>query len=52
VFLPGFRAARGAPPPPAKTSAVETALAAMSPDELTPRSALEALYRLKALLKN
>ena len=32
-----------------QSSEVETALAAINPDELTPRSALEALYRLKAL---
>ncbi len=30
-------------------SAVETALAALRPDELTPKAALEALYALKAL---
>jgi len=35
-----------APPAPA---AVETALRAIDPDALTPREALEALYRLKAL---
>jgi DNA mismatch repair protein MutS len=29
---------------------IESALAALHPDELTPREALEALYRLKALL--
>jgi len=40
-----------APPPPAagpEPSAVERALAAIDPDALTPREALEALYRLKA----
>lgn len=35
-----------APPP----SAAQEALAAIDPDELTPKQALEALYRLKALL--
>ncbi|TAM12887.1 MAG: DNA mismatch repair protein MutS [Nevskiaceae bacterium] len=35
--------------PPA-TSAVETALAAIDPDQLAPRDALQALYRLKELL--
>jgi DNA mismatch repair protein MutS len=30
-------------------SAALEALAALEPDELTPRQALEALYRLKAL---
>ena len=34
------------PPPP---SAAEEALRALNPDTLTPREALEALYRLKAL---
>jgi DNA mismatch repair protein MutS len=34
---------------PAKPSAVEEALAAIVPDDLTPKAALEALYRLKAL---
>ncbi len=32
------------------TSAAQEALAALDPDELTPRQALEALYRLKRLL--
>jgi DNA mismatch repair protein MutS len=51
--LPLFSAARRQPAPtPAATSVVEAALAAISPDELTPRSALEALYQLKALLKD
>ena len=36
---------------PAEPSALETALAAINPDELTPKEALEALYRLKALLR-
>ena len=39
-----------APPPAAavaETSAVERALAAIDPDSLTPREALDALYRLK-----
>ena len=37
----------GATPEP---SPVQTALAALNPDALTPREALDALYRLKALL--
>jgi DNA mismatch repair protein MutS len=50
--LPLFSAARrpAAAPAPAKPSAVEAALAEIHPDELTPRAALEALYRLKASL--
>jgi DNA mismatch repair protein MutS len=43
-----------APPPAAavpETSAVERALAAIDPDSLTPREALDALYRLKQTQK-
>jgi DNA mismatch repair protein MutS len=32
-----------------KVSPLEEALAALNPDELTPKEALEALYRLKAM---
>ena len=45
--LPLFAAAR--PPKPAEPSRLEQALAGVDPDALTPREALEALYRLKAL---
>jgi DNA mismatch repair protein MutS len=51
--LPLFTAARRAAPAPIETpqpSAVERALAAINPDEHTPREALEQLYRLKGLL--
>ncbi|WP_279482799.1 DNA mismatch repair protein MutS [Aureimonas sp. SK2] len=41
-------AARAAPPPPAGSPALE-ALVALDPDAMTPREALEALYRLKGL---
>lgn len=48
--LPLFAAS---PPPaptkPAKTSELETKLAEIFPDEMTPRDALQALYDLKAL---
>jgi DNA mismatch repair protein MutS len=42
-----------APPaaPVAEPSAVERALGAISPDALSPREALDALYRLHALLQ-
>jgi DNA mismatch repair protein MutS len=43
-----------APPPAApapEPSSVETALARIDPDALSPREALEALYRLRALLQ-
>ncbi|HEY5818811.1 MAG TPA: DNA mismatch repair protein MutS [Mesorhizobium sp.] len=36
-------------PKPVKSDALGEALAAINPDELTPREALEALYRLKGL---
>ena len=42
-----------APPPAAvqpEPSRVESALAAIDPDALSPREALDALYRLRALL--
>ena len=51
--LPLFSAARRAPKPaaPPEPSAVESALREIDPDALTPRSALEALYALRGLLK-
>jgi DNA mismatch repair protein MutS len=50
--LPLFAAARPASAPPAATAlnAVLEALAALHPDEMSPRDALEALYALKAKL--
>jgi DNA mismatch repair protein MutS len=36
-------------PPPRESSAIERALEALQPDTLSPREALEALYRLKSL---
>jgi DNA mismatch repair protein MutS len=49
--LPLFRAARQAPPQPAPlASPVEDLLRDARPDELTPREALELLYRLKGLI--
>lgn len=47
--LPLFAVAE--PPPPPMKSALDDAVAAIDPDELTPREALEALYRLKGLAK-
>jgi len=38
------------PAPAHEPSKVEAALAGIEPDEMTPREALEALYRLKGLL--
>ncbi|KAA5603976.1 DNA mismatch repair protein MutS [Roseospira marina] len=60
---PAARAKRAAPPPPPAAPAspplattappapspLEVALADLQPDDLTPRAALEALYRLKTL---
>ena len=49
--LPLFRMAQHRPPPvAAKQSVAEAMLKDMSPDELTPREALELLYKLKAAL--
>ncbi|MBX9615207.1 MAG: DNA mismatch repair protein MutS [Caulobacteraceae bacterium] len=39
------------PPAPPLKSAVDEAVAALDPDALTPREALEALYRLKGLIR-
>ena len=47
--LPLFSAARKSSAAAAPPSAVEAELRALALDELTPRQALEALYRLKAL---
>ena len=37
-------------PPPAETDPLAEAIAALEPDRMTPRDALDALYRLKAML--
>jgi DNA mismatch repair protein MutS len=47
--LPLFSAAPA--PQPAKPSAAEEALKQLNPDTLSPKDALEALYRLKELAK-
>ena len=51
--LPLFRAARPQPAPAAEpqSSPLENALRDIRPDELSPREALELLYRLKHLLQ-
>lgn len=49
--LPLFAvAAKKEPPPAPKSDRLGDALSALNPDELTPREALEALYRLKGLI--
>jgi DNA mismatch repair protein MutS len=49
--LPLFRAAKGAAGlKPEAASPLEAAVAALAPDVMTPKEALEALYRLKTLL--
>jgi len=48
--LPLFRAARPLTTPEPKPSALEDMLRDIRPDELSPRDALELLYRLKSLL--
>ena len=47
--LPLFAVAE--PPAPVMKSAVDDAVAALDPDALSPREALEALYRLKGLVR-
>ena len=48
--LPLFSvAARKEPPPPPRQDGLAQALGAINPDELTPREALETLYRLKGI---
>ncbi|MFN4056587.1 MAG: DNA mismatch repair protein MutS [Roseinatronobacter sp.] len=47
--LPLFSAAKPAPPAPKANPALD-ALKDLNPDELSPKEALDALYRLKALL--
>jgi DNA mismatch repair protein MutS len=48
--LPLFSAAiRREAPKPARSDALAEALAALRPDDMTPKEALEALYRLKAI---
>jgi DNA mismatch repair protein MutS len=51
--LPLFSAAvRRAPPKPASapaSDALHEAVASLHPDEMTPKEALDALYRLKGL---
>ncbi len=48
--LPLFSVQAPAAPSLSKSSAVEERLKAVNPDELTPRAALEELYRLRGLL--
>jgi DNA mismatch repair protein MutS len=51
--LPLFSAAARAPAPPPDPAidAVMKALAALHPDEMSPREAMEAVYALKVLAK-
>ncbi|HYS76053.1 MAG TPA: DNA mismatch repair protein MutS [Burkholderiales bacterium] len=44
-----FAAGKSEPEPPAEPDALRDALAAANPDELSPREALELLYRLKRM---
>jgi DNA mismatch repair protein MutS len=44
-----FAAGKSEPEPPAESDALRDALAAANPDELSPREALELLYKLKRL---
>jgi DNA mismatch repair protein MutS len=47
--LPLFSAMRPPPAPPKGPSEIERAVAALNPDDMTPREALDALYRIKGL---
>ena len=49
--LPLFSAARRRAEPPPRESAAECMLRETRPDELTPREALELIYRLRALVQ-
>jgi DNA mismatch repair protein MutS len=48
--LPLFCAARRRTEPPPPASAAEALLHDIRPDELSPREALDLIYRLKALI--
>jgi DNA mismatch repair protein MutS len=48
--LPLFSTARRRAEPPPRESAIEAVLRDTRPDELSPREALDLLYRLKALI--
>jgi DNA mismatch repair protein MutS len=50
--LPLFAVPLRTEPAKPKPDAVREALAALDPDQMTPREALDALYRLKAGLKD
>jgi DNA mismatch repair protein MutS len=48
--LPLFAASASAPDPTSEPDPLATAVAGLQPDQMTPRQALDALYRLKSLL--
>ena len=48
--LPLFAAPEPPPPPDRQPDALREAVAALAPDDMTPKAALEAVYRLKRLL--
>jgi DNA mismatch repair protein MutS len=45
--LPLFAASARTPPPKSETDELAAVVAALNPDEMSPRDALEALYALK-----
>jgi DNA mismatch repair protein MutS len=49
--LPLFAAMAPPAPPPSGPSPIETALASLDPDGMSPREAMDALYRLKGMVK-
>lgn len=53
--LPLFSTLADCPPPPSVSSApspLDAAIGEINPDEMTPKEALEAMYRLKGMLKD
>jgi DNA mismatch repair protein MutS len=50
--LPLFAAAPPRPPKPITADPLRTAIEAIDPDELSPKAALETLYRLRKLLSS
>ncbi|MGC1577557.1 MAG: DNA mismatch repair protein MutS [Beijerinckiaceae bacterium] len=50
--LPLFAAATPPDPPPSKSDRLRETLEAVNPDDLTPKEALETLYRLKSIARD
>jgi DNA mismatch repair protein MutS len=50
--LPLFAAATPPDPPPSKSDRLRETLESVNPDDLTPKEALETLYRLKSIARD